>query len=328
MGRSLTITSMTITYNRTIQERQGNSMLQIDLKRLPTSAELLSSDDTPVDNEDQNLLPNILLFLLNTIWPERTDWYFGVDMGVYHETGGKPRVPVVPDGFLSLGVEHTKQGQSRRSYVVWEEGGIVPILTLEIVSQEPGREYTDKLEIYQRLGVLYYVIFNPEFWQRDQHQPFELYKLIDGQYQLQGGEPYWMPEVGLGIGRCQQVFRLRLREQLAWFDAKGDRYLTAEERAKAERQRAETAHQRAETAHQRAEVESQRAEVESQRAEAERQQAEAERQRAEAERQRAEAERQRAEAERQRAEAERQRAERLEAVLRSQGLDPNHWLDP
>ena len=29
-------------------------MLQIDLKHLPTSDELPDSDDTPVDNEDQN----------------------------------------------------------------------------------------------------------------------------------------------------------------------------------------------------------------------------------------------------------------------------------
>jgi hypothetical protein len=39
-------------------------MLQIDLKHLPTSDELPDSDDTPVDNEDQNFLPNLLLFLL------------------------------------------------------------------------------------------------------------------------------------------------------------------------------------------------------------------------------------------------------------------------
>jgi Uma2 family endonuclease len=68
-------------------------MLQIDL---PTSEELPCSDDTPVDNEDQNLLPNVLLFLLNSIWAQRMDWYFGVDMAVYHTIGLNPRVPVVP----------------------------------------------------------------------------------------------------------------------------------------------------------------------------------------------------------------------------------------
>ena len=40
--------------------------------RLPTSAELPSSDDTPVDNENQNFLPNLLLFLLKFHWRQRT----------------------------------------------------------------------------------------------------------------------------------------------------------------------------------------------------------------------------------------------------------------
>ncbi|NJP10827.1 MAG: Uma2 family endonuclease [Leptolyngbyaceae cyanobacterium RU_5_1] len=215
-------------------------MLSPDLKHaLPTSEELPCSDDTPVDNEDQNLLPNVLLFLLSTIWTERMDWYFGVDMAIYHTTGANPRVPVVPDGFLSVGMERKKGGKSRRSYVVWEESEVVPILTLEMVSHTPGGEYDEKLNIYARLGVLYYVVYNPEFWQRDGHQPFEVYKLVNGTYQLQIGEPHWMPEVGLGIGRCQMMFGNLMQEQLAWFDQRGDRYLTAEERAAQERREKE-----------------------------------------------------------------------------------------
>ena len=54
--------------------------------------------------------------------------------------------------------------------------------------------------------MLYYAIYNPEFWQRDRHQPLEIYRLVAGIYQLQIGEPYWMPEIGLGIGRYQAVF--------------------------------------------------------------------------------------------------------------------------
>ncbi|MGG6269521.1 Uma2 family endonuclease [Leptolyngbya sp. AN03gr2] len=211
-------------------------MLEIDLKHLPTSEELPCSDDTPVDNEDQNLLPNVLLFLLNSIWATRMDWYFGVDMAVYHTTGENPRIPVVPDAFLSLGVERKKGGKSRRSYVMWEEKGTVPILTLEMVSHKPGGEYDEKMQIYARLGVLYYVIYNPEFWRRDKHEPFEVYKLIEGEYQLQSGEPYWMPEIELGIGRTQTQFGNLPQEQLAWFDERGDRYLSE---AEIERQRRE-----------------------------------------------------------------------------------------
>lgn len=106
--------------------------------RLPTSLELSCSDDIPVDNEDQNFIPNFLLFLLELIWGNRVDWFFGVNMGIYHTTGVNPRVPVVPDGFLSLRVERRKPNGARLSYVVWEETGIVPLFVLEIVSQTYG----------------------------------------------------------------------------------------------------------------------------------------------------------------------------------------------
>jgi Uma2 family endonuclease len=215
-------------------------MLPFEIKQsLPTTDELPCSDDIPVDNEEQNFLPNFLLFLLEFIWSQRNDWFMAVDMAIYHTTGVNPRVPVVPDGFLSLGVQRLKGGKSRRSYVVWEEDGIVPIFTLEIVSHSPGGEYDEKMDIYTKLGVLYYVIYNPEFWRRDGHQPFEVYKLVDGEYQLQIGEPFWLPEVGLGIGRVQRVINGIPREVLYWYDEGGNRYLTAEEREQQQRLRAE-----------------------------------------------------------------------------------------
>lgn len=215
-------------------------MLQSDLRHnLPTSDELPCSDDTPVDNEDQNFIPNFLLFLLEFIWQNRTDWFFGVDMGIYHTSGVNPRVPVVPDGFLSLGVERRKQSKSRKSYVVWEENEIVPILALEIVSWTPGEEYDTKAAIYEKLGVLYYIIYNPEFWQRDRHQPFEVYKLMNGSYQLQIGEPFWMSEIGLGIGRSQYTSGEIQRQVLSWYDQQGNRYPTPEELEQQAHQRAE-----------------------------------------------------------------------------------------
>ncbi|MEM9486424.1 MAG: Uma2 family endonuclease [Cyanobacteria bacterium P01_F01_bin.116] len=207
-------------------------MVQSDFRTyLPPSTELPDSDDIPVDNEDQNLIPNVLLFLLNFIWTQRQDWYFGVDMGIYHSTEVHPRVPVVPDGFLSLGVERRKDGQSRRSYVTWEENDIVPKLVLEVVSWTPGGEYIEKLETYSKLRVLYYLVYNPNHWQRDGHQPFELYKLVDDTYQLQLGEPFWMPEISLAIGRYQGTVGGIQQELLGWFDAQGKRYLTPEEKA-------------------------------------------------------------------------------------------------
>ncbi|MDZ7961915.1 MAG: Uma2 family endonuclease [Aulosira sp. DedQUE10] len=221
-------------------------MVKSDPRQLPSSAELPCSDDTPVDNEDQNFIPNLLLFLLQYIWANRNDWFFSVDMGVYHTTGISPLVPVVPDGFLSLGVERRKSGKSRTSYVIWEENNIVPILALEIVSLTPGGEYDKKLDIYSKLGVLYYIIYNPEYWQRDRHQPFEVYRLVDGSYQLQIGEPFWMQEIGLGIGRSQYVSGNIQRQVLYWYDQQGNRYQTPEEAEQQTRQQLELVQQQLE----------------------------------------------------------------------------------
>jgi len=150
-------------------------MVQSDSKfRLPTSDELPDSDGLPVDNELHTLVTNLLGLILGFIWRQRFDWFFGVNMGIYHTTGIHPRVPIVPDGFLSLGVERIRANQLRKSYVVWEEDDIVPIFVLEIVSQTPGGEYDDKSSIYAQLGVLYYVIYNPDFWRRDQQEPVRL----------------------------------------------------------------------------------------------------------------------------------------------------------
>ncbi len=213
-------------------------MVQFDPQlRLPTSAELPCSDDTSVDNENQNFIPNLLLFLLKFIWGNRSDWFFGVDMAIYHTTGVSPFVPVVPDGFLSLGVERHRSGRSRKSYVVWEENNLVPTFALEIVSLTLGGEYDAKMGIYANLGVLYYLVYNPEYWQRDRHQPFEVYRLVNGAYQLQMGEPYWMPEIGLGIGRAPYQDGEVEIEALYWYNQQGVRYLTPEEQLARYRER-------------------------------------------------------------------------------------------
>ncbi len=73
------------------------------------------------------------------------------------------------------------------------------------------------------------MIYNPQYWQRDQRQPFEVYRLINGGYEQQIGESYWMPEIGLGIGRHPYQDGNIWREALYWYDNQGKRYLTPEE---------------------------------------------------------------------------------------------------
>ena len=232
----------------------------------PTSADLPDSDDTPVDNELQNLIPNLLLTLLNHLWDDRSDWFFGVDMGIYYRPDPRP-IPIIPDGFLSIGVERRKNPpRGRLSYVLWEEKNVVPRLVLECVSQTYGGEYDSKAEKYALLGVQYYVIYNPDHSHRDGHDPLEVYELHGGYYQRLEGEPVWLTDLGLGIGRAIAPHDGWEREWLFWYTEEG-RTLTPTERIQVAQQRSQLESQRANQEAQRADQEAQRADQEARRAE-------------------------------------------------------------
>ncbi|BBD55765.1 Uma2 family endonuclease [Planktothrix agardhii 1029] len=197
---------------------------------LPSAEDLPDSDDTPVDNELQDLIPGLLKILLASIWSERMDWFFGVDMGIYYD----PEQPaIVPDGFLSVGVPRIIDEDLRLSYVLWEEQE-VPILIIEVVSHKRRGEYTKKKQFYAEIGALYYVVYNPL---RKRKPPLEVYKLENGTYQLQAGERVWLPELQLGIGRERGTHVGITRDWLYWYNQQGNRYLTAEERLQQSQQK-------------------------------------------------------------------------------------------
>lgn len=158
-------------------------------------------------------------------------------MGIYYLPTA-PRKSIVPDGFLSLGVERRRRPPNGRlSYVLWEENWTPPILVVEIVSQTYGGEYDIKMGKYLDLGVLYYVIYNPEYWQRDNHAPFEVYRRVDDEFVLQSQEQFWIPELQLGIGVAAGIHKGWERDWLFWFDQAGSRFPTPDERIEqAERQ--------------------------------------------------------------------------------------------
>ena len=197
---------------------------------LPSAEDLPDSDDTPVDNELQDLIPGLLKAILAWVWASRLDWFFGVDMGVYYD----PDLPaIVPDGFLSVGVERIVDEDLRLSYVFWEEN-VAPILALEVVSHKRRGEYSSKKKLYVELEILYYVVYNPH---RRKKAPLEVYQLVNGEYVLLPGHPVWLPEVGLGIGRERGTYQGITREWLYWYNEQGVRLPTPEERATAAEQR-------------------------------------------------------------------------------------------
>jgi Uma2 family endonuclease len=209
------------------------------LLRLPTAEELPHSDDTPVDNELQNDIPNFILNLLRLIWEERQDWFFGVDMAIHYRVGTPA---IVPDGFLALGVPRYKSKGGRLSYLLWQEENVIPILALEVISEEYNGEYEKKLEIYQDIGILYYAIYNPLTSQKRKYKnrlSLEIYKLVNDVYRLIPANDQgivWMPEIDLGMGCEVRSFATWEREWLYLYDEACHRYLTANEIAIQERQ--------------------------------------------------------------------------------------------
>jgi Uma2 family endonuclease/uncharacterized coiled-coil protein SlyX len=239
---------------------------------LPTAEDLPDSDETPVDNELQELAPTLLKLILSMIWADdlwsvedhRTDWFMGIDMGLYYSPD---EPPIVPDAFISLGVESVKSEDLRSSYVLWEEKGILPQFALEVVSTKYRGEYSTKKALYEQLGVLYYVVYNAK---RKRKPTLEVYKLIQGKYLPMVGFPLWMPELQLGLGKERLSFQGRDREWLFWYNAAGDRYLMPDERiAEAETKIAEAESKTAEAESKIAEAETKTAEAETRAGQAE-----------------------------------------------------------
>lgn len=264
-------------------------MFQSELPRyLPSAEELPCSDDTPVDSELQELIPGLLKSILLILWAQRMDWLFGIDMAIYFDPD---LPPIVPDGFLSLGVERFYDEELRPSYVLWDEL-VVPSIVLEVVSANYRQEYTTKLHQYAELGVLYYVIYNS---QRRRKPKLEIYKLANGNYQLQAGNPLWLPEIGLGIGYERGDYGGVTRDWLYWYDENNQRYPTPPEWVKLEQQRTQLEIVKT----RQAQVESEQARIQAEQAKLESEQAKVESERA------------------------RERAERLAAKLRDLGIDPD-----
>jgi Uma2 family endonuclease len=285
-------------------------MFQSELpKYLPSAEELPCSDDTPVDSELQELIPGLLKSILLILWAKRMDWFFGIDMAIYFDPD---LPPIVPDGFLSLGVSRFYDEELRPSYVLWDEL-VIPSLAIEIVSPKYRQEYTTKLNEYAKMRVLYYVIYNS---QRRRKPKLEIYKLVNGSYELQSSNPLWMPEIGLGIGYERGDYGGITRDWLYWYNEDNQRYPTPSEWVQLEQQQSSIEISKA----RQAQAESKQVRQQFDRAKAESEQAKAESEQAKAESEQAKAESERAKAE---SEQVRNLAEKLAAKLRTLGIDPD-----
>ena len=262
---------------RTNQAMSVSEPAPLPLEHWPSVEHLVTEDDTPVDNIFSEKQQRLLTEPLYTSWISDVPFLALANVGLFHSV----RVPpYVPDVLFSLNVQLPESlfPKSNRSYFVWEYGKS-PDVVIEIVSNREGNEDRDKLIGYARMGIPFYVIYDPEQWLRA--EKLRSYELRGGRYEQLPGEAQWMPSIGLGVALWDGDFEGHQDRWLRWTDLTGNPIATGAERAGLEQQRADAEMQRADVEMQRADVEMQRADVEMRRADAEQQRADAERQRAE-----------------------------------------------
>ena len=96
-------------------------------------------------------------YQLKTHFEARQEVYVAGSMALYYRQGD-PSAMLAPDLFVVLGVEK----KERRSYMVWEEGGVVPAFVVEVASDSTSRlDATSKRATYERMGVREYWRFDP-----------------------------------------------------------------------------------------------------------------------------------------------------------------------
>jgi len=254
----------------------GEEVIEIDYSNIVTE------DDTPVDNLFSEKQQRLLTESLYASWQPAEQRAFAVfaNVGLFYAL----REPaLVPDAMLSMDISLPTDvwEKPNRSYFVWQYGK-VPEVVIEVVSNLKGMELTEKLDKYAKMGVPFYVVYDPA--QHYGSHELRIYENHSLKY-LPFDQTNFV-SLGLGLMLWDGEYEGLAAQWLRWCTPEGQPIPTGKERADAEQQRAD-----------------------------------AENQRADAENQRADAEQQRADAEYRRADAEQQRADRLAQKLRELGID-------
>jgi Uma2 family endonuclease len=162
----------------------------------------------------------VMLALIGTLrqyFRHRSDVYVIGNIFLYYEEG-HPESRRSPDVMIVKGVDPNKD---RHSYKTWEERA-VPSVILEITSRETAEEdQGPKRELYERLGVREYFLFDPlhEYLE----QPLIGYRLIGDEYEpLPPAQDGGLLSGELGLRLVPEethlaLFRFRTGERLPLF---------------------------------------------------------------------------------------------------------------
>jgi hypothetical protein len=208
----------------------NGELLLPDPEVLPNLDELIAMDITPVASIFNEKQQRLLTHTLYSSWQgpgEGRPFLALASVGLFYKD---KTPPVYPDVLLSLDVAppaENLRAKENHSYFLWIVGKR-PEAAIEVVSDTRGGEEDYKFRLYARIGIAYYMIFDPG----------NLYKhgVLRG-FELRGGEyepidPAWLAQIGLGLKLWSGEFEGSHENWLRWFDREGRIIPTGEERAR------------------------------------------------------------------------------------------------
>jgi Uma2 family endonuclease len=207
---------------------------------------------TPMETPIHVLLIVAMIGTLRHHFRQRSDIYVIGNIFLYYEEG-HPECRRSPDVMIVKGVDAAKY---RRSFKTWEERA-VPSVVVEFTSRETAEEdQGPKRELYERLGVREYFLFDPlhEYLE----QPLMGYRLINGKYEaLPAAEDGGLLSSELGLrlvpeGTDLTLIQFRNGERLPFLPELSQTLEETREKTRQAEQRAGQAEQRAGQAEQRA----------------------------------------------------------------------------
>jgi hypothetical protein len=194
---------------------------------LPDLDSIVIEDGQPMDSVFFEKLCRLLTEALYSCWPgpgEGRTFEVFANVGLFY---AEKKPALAPDVMLSLGVKlgDDFNRKENRSYFVWILGK-PPDVVIEFVSDRRGGEAGYQMRQYASLGVVYYVIFDPQ--NRLGQGILRAFALREGEYEPI--EPGWLPKVGLGLTLWEGEFEGHRGRWLRWCRQDGQVIPTARER--------------------------------------------------------------------------------------------------
>lgn len=203
------------------------------LAESPDIDHLITEDDTPVDNIFSEKQQRLLVEPLYLSWHPEQPFVAAANVGIFYSVH---EPPIVPDMFLSLNVRVAEDlwAKQHRAYFLWEFGK-PPEVIVEIVSNKRGGEIDKKLRTYARVGVWYYLVFDPQCFV--QEEKLRIYEIILGRHRVKSDCD--LKPIDLSVTLWEGEFEGSRNLWLRWCDAHGNLIPTGAEQVLAERQRAD-----------------------------------------------------------------------------------------